>query len=281
LARNATLLGVVAEYSPVSGGQFQLGRYRLVRRLGDTGMGEAYLAKLIGIDGFEKLVVIWRVGRTSILSTGLVNAAMLEATRGAALSHAGVAQVLDLGVVGKTCFVVTEYVQGHTLEAVLRIVGELPWPVATRIGIEVAGALSYAHGRRKPNGELLRLVHRRLCPDRIALSSSGDVKVTGFGTSWAWAPLDPYGSPEETRDEPVDGRADVFALGAILHRCVSKVGVPETLREVIDQAMQRYPEQRPTAATLQEELTCILHAAHHSVPPREIATLSETAAFLG
>jgi serine/threonine-protein kinase len=254
------------------------GKYRLVESLGDTETGEAHLAKLIGVDGFEKYVVIWRVGRTRMRSADLVGAMMFQARQGAVLSHAGIAQVLDLGVVDGRCFVATEHVSGHTLESVLRVTAELAWPVAAHIGREVAGALSYAHGRRGCNGELLRLVHQRLCPGRIALNSAADVKVTGFGTTWALAQLDAYRSPEEERGEPVDGRADVFALGVILRACISDAGAPRALHNVIDHAMQSYPEHRLTAAELQQELTRVLHTAQHPVGPRDIAVLSEIAA---
>jgi len=269
---------VVSEYRPVSRCDLVFGKYRLVQSLGDAETGEAHLAKLIGIDGFEKDVVIWRVGGTPMHSTELISAMMFEAKQGAVLSHAGIAQVLDLGIVDGLCFVATEHVPGYTLESVLRVTAELAWPVAAHIGSEVAGALSYAHGRRSCDGELLRLVHKRIRPGRIALSSSGDVKVTGFGTTWAWAQLDAYRSPEEARGEPVDGRADVFALGVILRGCILEAGAPQALREVIDHAMQSYPEHRPTAAELQQELTRVLHTAQHPVVPRDIAALSEIAA---
>jgi serine/threonine protein kinase len=219
-------------------------------------------------------VLIWRVGGTPMADAELADAVMFEAKQAASLSHANIAQVLDLGVVDERCFVVTEHVPGHTLDAVLRVTPELRWPVAAHIAAEVAGALSYAHGRRTPNGELLRLVHRRLSVGRVALSSAGDVKVIGFGTSWAWTPLDEYRSPEEVRGEPVDGRADVFALGAVLRRCMPQAGVPDALRDLIDWAMQPYPEQRPTAAELRREVTRILHTAERPISPRELAALA-------
>jgi serine/threonine-protein kinase len=254
------------------------GKYRLIRSLGDAETGEAHLAKLIGIDGFEKHVVIWCLRGTPTHSTELISAMMFEAKQGAVLSHAGIAQVLDLGIVDGLCFVATEHVPGHTLESILRGTPELPWPVAAHICSEVAGALSYAHGRRGCDGELLRLVHQRIRPGRIAVSSSGDVKVTGFGTSWAWTQLDAYRSPEEARGEPVDGRADVFALGVILRACISEAGAPQALRKVVDYALQSYPEHRPTAAELQQELTRVLHTAQHPIVPRDIAALSEITA---
>ncbi len=264
----------MSEYPRVSRFEVAFGKYSLFQPLNDIEVGDAHLAKLIGLEGFEKRVVIWRVGGTAMQDAAFIDAVMFEAKRCASLSHASIAQVLDLGVVEGLCFVATEHVSGRTLGAVLRVTSELPWPIAAHIASKIARALCYAHSRRSPDGELLRLVHRRLSPSQIAISVGGDVKVTGFGISWAWPSLDEYRSPEEARGEPVDGRADVFALGAILRRCVPRVGVPESIRHLIAQAMQPYPEQRPTAAELQQELTRILHTAERPVTPVELAALS-------
>ena len=253
----------------------KFGKYHLVRRLADVEMGEVHLASLVGTRGFKKRVMIWRVDTSAVDGTARTQAMISGATQGAALSHASIAQVLELGVVDGMCFVATEYVPGPSLEAVLRVRPGLPWSVAGYIGCEAAGALSYAHSRRRPNGELLRLVHRRLSPARIALDPAGNVKVTGFGTSWACKPLEPYRAPEETRNEPVDGRADVFALGVILQRCLRQRDTPEPLERLLERATHAYPEQRPSAAELHRELVRIVHRAGRPVGPRDIATLVE------
>jgi len=254
------------------------GKYRLLRPLDDIDSGEAYLATLVGIEGFEKRVVIWRISGALARAANLIDAVIFEAKRAASLSHSSLAQVLDLGVVEGTCVVVTEHVPGHSLGAVLRGASQLPWHVAAHLAGEVAEGLSYAHGRRASNGDLLRLVHRRLSPGRIALTAAGDVKLTGFGMSWAWTALDEYRSPEEARGEPIDGRADVFALGAVLRNCVPHTGVPDALRALIDWAMQPYPEQRPTAGELRQALAGVLHTADRSVTPRDLAAVAPATA---
>ena len=216
------------------------GRYRPLQDSKQIESGRALLATRIGVDGFEKQVLIRRVSDAATPSASTIAAAMLEARQCASLSHANVAQVLDLGTVDGGCFVATEYVSGPTLAEVFRARPGLRWPAAVHVAREVAVALSYAHARRAPNGELLRLVHRRLTPSRISLSSAGDVKVTGFGTSWAWPPLGDYRSPEEARGEPLDGRADVFALGAILRRCLCPQGSPPDLDRLVGRALESY-----------------------------------------
>lgn len=271
----------VLEHADVRNGEHRLGKYRLVDRLDDIEVGEAYVANLVGIAGFEKRVVIWCLGNTPAGDGGLYKIAMHEAARGASLSHANLAHVLDVGMVEGVFFVATEHVFGPTLDDVLRLRHVLPWPVTAYIVAEVAAALSYVHSRRTANGELLRLVHRRLTPRHITLSRSGDVKLTGFGTSWAWPQLDEYRPPEEARREPVDGRADVFALGAVLRRCLPQTGIPEALLDAVERTLQPYPEDRATATELEQELVQILHGADRPVVPRDLIDLAATAATWG
>lgn len=267
----------MAEHATVRSRGHKFGKYVLIERLDGVDVGEAYIAKLIGLAGFEKRVVIWRVGSTSARAGSLARIVLREAARGACLSHANLAQVLDLDTVDGVPFIATEHVSGPTLDDVLRREETLQWPVAAHIAAEVAAALCYVHSRRTPTGELLRLVHRRLTPHHIALSGSGDVKLTGFGTSWAWPPLDRYRSPEEARREPVDGRADVFALGTVLRRCLSDTETPRALRDVVERALHPFPEHRATAAELRRELVQILHEADRPVAPRDVTDLTELA----
>ena len=250
------------------------GSYVLLQRFDEVEIGEAYLAKRISIHGFEKRMVVHRVPRDERAARDLSPTILAEAKRAALLSHANIAHLLDLGQNDDMCFVATEYVGGSTLEEVLQRVRHLCWPIATHIVSETAKALSYAHARRSPTGELLMLVHRRCEPRRIALSSTGDVKVTGFGTSWAWRERDAYRSPEQLRNEPIDGRADVFALGVILRTSISPLDIPEPVALAVECATQPYPEHRWTARRFHEELAGILHSADQHVSSGDIAALT-------
>lgn len=249
------------------------GPYRLLRQLSDADVGEALLAKRVGPEGFEKRVVIrrvrWSEGSRDERFAGMAS----EANAAAMLSHANIAHLLDLGARGPWSFVATEHVDGCALADVLRRDHSLSWALAAFIASEVARGLSYVHGRRHPTGELLRLVHRRITPRRIALGTAGDVKVTGFGTSWAWAERDAYRSPEAHRNEPVDGRADVFAVGVVLRGSLSPEDTPASVRRVIEHATHDYPEHRMTAAELHEALSEALHASAHGICSRDVAAL--------
>lgn len=235
------------------------GPYRLLRRLDSSEMGDCYLARRRGPGGFEKPVVLWRAPDDRNAGARFVDNLVAEAKRAARLSHANIAHVLDVGLVGRTCFVVTEFTPGVPLETVLRRARPLPWPVAATITKETARALGYAHTRREDDGALARMVHGRLCPKRIVLGHTGGIKLTGFGISWAWRRDQAYRAPEETRDEPIDGRADVFSLGLILEACLPRRGVPHALRMTVAHATERYQEHRATARELEDDLTAILH----------------------
>lgn len=252
----------------------RLGKYRLVRRLDIAEAGEAYLATMIGIEGFEKEVVLWMFRAAPERAATLIGAVTVEAKLAASLSHANIAQVLDLDLIDGSCVLATEYVPGCTLAKVLLQSGRLPWSIAARVACEVAAALSYAHRKRRADGKLLGLVHRRLSPARIVLGEQGDVKVTGFGTCSAWTTSTAYRAPEELRGEPVDGRADVFALGSILHDCLRSTEVPEPLLRLLGRTLSAYPEQRPTAEELGEDLSCVLRGADGPVTQRDIAVLA-------
>ncbi len=252
------------------------GRYRLVRPISDCDRGRAYFAKRIGADGFEKDVALWHLHDAE--TTYSLDDAIEEAKQAALLSHANVAHVLDLGLVGGACFVVTEWVGDTTLANVVRRTGTLPWHVAARIVKDAASALRYVHQRRAPNGELLRLVHRRISMRRLALSDFGAVKVTGFGTSRAWRLRGVPRAPEWDRDEPVDGRADVFALAKILETCLGPQDVPAEVRVAIERATHPYQEHRSTARELEDALATILHRRGHECASESLAPLARACA---
>ena len=249
------------------------GPYRLFGQLNDAEVGEALLAKRMGPRGFAKRVVIrrvrWPAGRRDDRFAAMVS----EANAAALLSHANIAHLLDLGARGPWSFVATEHVDGCTLADCLRSRQPLPWAIAAHIVNEAARGLAYVHRRRRRNGELLQLVHRRITSRRIALSTAGDVKITGFGTSWAWVERGAYRAPEARRNEPVDGRADVFALGVALRASLSSEDSPVPVRRAIEQATHDFQEHRMTAAQLHQALSEALHASAYGVCSRDIARL--------
>jgi eukaryotic-like serine/threonine-protein kinase len=119
-----------------------------------------------------------------------------------------------------------EHVDGPSLRDLLRERGELEPVAVAAIGEQVASALGEAHARG--------LVHRDVKPANILLASDGTVKVTDFGIAKALTGSEAtlttpgtvvgtaaYVAPEQLQDLPVDARADIYALGVVLHECLT------------------------------------------------------------
>jgi tRNA A-37 threonylcarbamoyl transferase component Bud32 len=209
----------------------KLGRYQLVRRLAVGGMAEIYLARLpgVGIEGFEKLVVIKRILPQHALDPELLRMFLDEARLSATLTHPHVTEVYDVGTDGEAPFFAMEYVHGQNLRQLVHAHGgPLPLPHAVGIVAAAAAGLHYAHEKRGPGGEPLHIVHRDVSPSNVLVSYDGAVKVSDFGIAkWAYQRTQTqegalkgkfaYMSPEQCRGRALDARSDVFALGTILY----------------------------------------------------------------
>ncbi|WP_434380408.1 serine/threonine-protein kinase [Melittangium boletus] len=211
-----------------------MGKYFLHERLGAGGMAEVFRATYSPEGGFEKQVAIKRVLPAYMDNEEFLALFRREAELGSLLIHPNIVQVLDLGRHQGTLFLTMEYVQGLTLSALLRRVPgrRLPPAVVAYIGVEIAGALGYMHARADTTGEPLGLVHRDLNPPNVLLSRVGEVKLSDFGIARAASRASltqaqavrgkaGYMAPEQIRGEPLDGRADLFALGLTLHEALT------------------------------------------------------------
>jgi serine/threonine protein kinase len=232
---------VLAVATGIDSGQ-RIGRYQPIRRLAVGGMAEIFLARVpgLGIEGFEKLVVLKRILPQHALDPELLRMFLDEARLSATLTHPHVIEVYDVGAVGDAPFFSMEYVHGANVREMLRAqsrredhdakIGNAPLPLAHAITIVAAAAegLHYAHERLGPGGEPLGIVHRDVSPSNVLVSYDGAVKVSDFGIAkWAFQRTRTqegtlkgkfaYMSPEQCRARPVDRRSDIFALGAILY----------------------------------------------------------------
>ncbi|HXU02331.1 MAG TPA: serine/threonine-protein kinase [Polyangia bacterium] len=234
---------MLAVATAIDSGQL-VGRYQPIRRLAVGGMAEIFLARVpgLGIEGFEKLVVLKRILPQHALDPELLRMFLDEARLSATLTHPHVIEVYDVGAVGDAPFFSMEYVHGANVREMLRAQaraagnvgsvgkGTAPLPLAHAIAIVAAAAsgLNYAHERLGPGGEPLGIVHRDVSPSNVLVSYDGAVKVSDFGIAkWAFQRTRTqegtlkgkfaYMSPEQCRARPVDRRSDIFALGAILY----------------------------------------------------------------
>jgi serine/threonine protein kinase len=212
-----------------------LGKYKIVRRLSAGGMAEVFLAKQVGIGGFEKLVALKRIQRKLLETRHLAIELFLnEAKIAGRLTHPNIVQVLDVGEVSGALYLAMEYVHGKDLGKIIKKLQQgrtgMPLGEACYVVREVAQALHHAYWSTDLTGQRLSVVHRDISPQNIILGYDGTVKLLDFGVAVSavtehaetmvvgkWL----YMSPEATANEAVDHRSDLFSLGVILYLLVS------------------------------------------------------------
>ena len=283
----------------------RVGRYQPIRRLAVGGMAEIHLARLlgVGIEGFEKLVVLKRILPQHALDPDLLRMFVDEARLSATLTHPNVTEVYDVGSDGDAPFFAMEYVHGANLREILRklssnletpganATGAVPVPLEHAIGIvaAAAGGLHYAHERLGPGGDPLDIVHRDVSPSNVLVSFDGAVKVSDFGIAkWAFQRTQTqegtlkgkfaYMSPEQCRGKGVDRRSDVFALGAILYELTT--GVAAFAAPSDFEILQKIVTERATpptwaAAPYPPELSAIVMRALAPDPADRFQTMQE------
>ena len=227
------------------------GRFRLVKRLAEGGMGEIFLARSASIDGFEKELVIKRI-RTDLGNNERFTSMFIDEARvSVSLSHQNLIQVFDFGKAEGCYYLAMEFVDGCDLTNIMDLSefesDDIPPGVALYIMGEALKGLDYAHNKRDRSGELMGLCHRDISPDNILVSFDGAVKVTDFGIAVAKGVARsqsntvvgkyPYMSPEQARGEPVDRRSDVFSCGLVLWELL--VGEPPYDHDVTKAVMQK------------------------------------------
>ncbi|MEU2513963.1 serine/threonine-protein kinase [Streptomyces syringium] len=254
----------------------QVGRYKVVARLGSGGMGQVYLAHSPG----GRPVAV-KVVRPDLAGDGDFRRRFArEVSAARRVNGAFTAGVVDADPDGCPAWLATVYVAGVPLGEAIS--GHGPWPAHSvrALGAGLAEALEAIHAAG--------VVHRDLKPSNVLLAADGP-KVIDFGisvtgeasalTSTGMTIGTPgFMSPEQLTGRPVGPASDVFALGTVLAYAATGVGpfgtgtphalhfravyeqpnldpLPPDLRPVIAACLAKQPDQRPTVAALLERLT--------------------------
>ncbi|MCP3962227.1 MAG: protein kinase [bacterium] len=267
----------------------RLGPYRVLRRIGGGGMGVVYEA--VDTRLFRRVAL-------KLLPTSLnrdpdaKERFVREARAASALDHPNICAIHDIGETdGGRMFIVMAYYGGRTLESMLAD-GPLEIDDALDLAAQVSRGLERAHEAG--------IVHRDIKPANVIVTEHGEVKVLDFGiakivgeaglTRSGVAPGTPaYMSPEQTRGEPVDERADVWSLGAVLYQLIAgrrpfegrnemaiymaiqerepkplgdwRGDVPEALERAVMRALVKEPAERTgSVAALLDDLAAIKEA---------------------
>jgi serine/threonine-protein kinase len=206
------------------------GKYEILDFLGRGGMAEVYKAKLHGIGGFEKVLVIKKILPELARSENFIKMFFDEAKITVALQHPNIVQVFDLGEIDGTFFMSMEYVEGCNLNTLMgrcmKKKTKLPFKHLIFVMMEVCKALHYAHRAVDSSGLPLNLVHRDVTHSNILISYRGEVKLSDFGIARAriqQSKEDPnvikgkmsYMAPELFSTSAIDSRADIFSLGIV------------------------------------------------------------------
>jgi len=222
----ATLPTIALEPGPQPGDR--VGRYRLMRQIGEGGMGTVWLAERD--DGQLRRSVALKLPRIGWAS-GFAERLARERDIVASLDHPNIASLYDAGFDAQgRPYLALEYVSGPSIDEFART-RNLDTPGRMRLLLQVAAAVAHAHGRS--------VIHRDLKPSNILVTDDGQVRLLDFGiakllsdegaeqtqlTQRAGRPLTlDYASPEQVRGEPLGTASDVYGLSAVAYELLAGV----------------------------------------------------------
>ncbi len=207
-------------------GTDHFGRYKILRSIGKGAMGMVYQ----GLDpAIDRPVALKTIRLDQVADSSEIEELRERLTREAKaagkLSHPNIVTIYDVGEEGTTQYIAMEYLQGNTLENILKSGLDWDYRTISRVMIQACEALDYAH----ENG----IVHRDIKPANIMILDGNKVKVMDFGiarldksasmTQTGTALGTPnYISPEQLKGQPVDRRSDIFSLGVVFYEVLTR-----------------------------------------------------------
>ncbi len=287
----------------------KIGRYEVIGEIGQGAMGTVYRARDPLI---EREVAIKSVSIRHLQEEGTdAEARFLREARSAGrLSHPNIVTIYDVGETESLAYIAMEYLQGPTLRELMDR-HPLPLGLALDTAYQMAEALAFAHEHG--------VVHRDIKPGNVVVTGQrGRVKLTDFGIAHVLnsnqtqtgqmlgSPR--YMSPEQAMGREIDGRSDIFSLGAVLYEMLTgeyafdgdslptiiyrvvndapaQLGasgrLPPALSDLLARMLHKQPKQRPDAREVALSLTALIDSiapAQSSIPPR--LRISRRLAFL-
>ncbi len=212
----------------------RIGPYLLHQKVARGGMAELFLADYVREDGFRRKVAIKRILPHLAGNPEFIKMFTREARLAALLQHPNIVQIFDYGNIENAYFIAMEYIDGKNLGEILSTLKQgLSVERAVFIISEICKGLDYSHNKKDENtGEPFNIVHRDISPQNLLISYQGEVKISDFGISKARSEPSltqagvvkgklAYLSPEQALGEPIDHKADIYALGLVFYETLT------------------------------------------------------------
>jgi serine/threonine protein kinase/Tol biopolymer transport system component len=267
----------------------RLGPYEILAHLGAGGMGEVWRARDTRLD---REVAIKVLPAALADDQERLQRFEQEARATSALNHPNILTVFDIGTHEGSPYIVAELLEGHELRAHLKD-GAISARKAVEYAAQIASGLAAAHEKR--------IVHRDLKPENLFVNTDGRIKILDFGLAKLRPPQSEpsgsdvttkraitvpgvvmgtvgYMSPEQTRGQDADHRADIFSLGAILYEMLSgkQAFGGETAIEVMNAILKDEPnELSETTTKVNPALEKIVRRCLEKKPERRFQTASD------
>jgi serine/threonine protein kinase len=302
-----------------------LGPFALGPKIGGGGMAAVYLGKYVPAPGEEappdQEIVALKVVRGDFVSSDEYEKMFLdEAQLLTRLSHPNVIRTVGYGAQAGAWFIAMELLMGRSLLDLWEQASErkraIPLDVAAHVAREVARGLEHAHGLvDEEDGRRLGIVHRDVNPSNVFVGYDGTVKLIDFGLAKARKRQAqsaqgvikgkiPYLSPEQIKEDSIDGRSDVYALGTTLWETVTMrrlfkrdsdiatvraiqkgevpdprtfiEGFPDELWNIVDRSLRQNRDERyPSAAAMADDLDHFLAKTKRTALQAKLAALVE------
>jgi serine/threonine protein kinase len=259
----------------------KIGRYEIAGELGKGAMGVVYKATDPNI-GRTVAIKTLRIDIHGAENEEILGRFKNEARAAGMMNHANIITIYDAGEQEGLFYIAMEFIEGQTLQSLLKQVKSLPVKQATDIVRQVCSGLDYAHARG--------IIHRDIKPANIMITADGTVKIMDFGvaksgttgmTSTGQVVGTPnYMSPEQVKGKALDGRTDLFSVGVVLYEMLTGTrpfGGENVTTIIYKIVHENPPAPRDLVNDLHPGLNAVVMKALAKAPEERYATGAEFA----
>ena len=239
------------------------GKYEVLKLIGRGGFYTTYLVRNIHVNKAWAMKVCDKKNRH--YSPTMRENILTEPYMMQKLDHPAIPKVVDIIEDEESLFIVRDYIEGETLETIVKMYGAQPADKVIEWGKQMCSALGYLHSQNPP------LIYRDMKPANVILKPDGAIKFIDFGIMRAYKPNQSsdtcclgtkgYAAPEQFGGSQTDARTDIFGLGMTMFRLVTGVdpieppyeikpicminpSLPKGLEYIISKCIQPNPNER-------------------------------------